>query len=37
LAPRLFDLLVEGGNNWMAIKLIKLVRAEKLVDMNMTD
>ncbi|KAJ5064747.1 AP-3 complex subunit delta [Bipolaris maydis] len=24
LAPRLFDLLVEGGNNWMAIKLIKL-------------
>jgi AP-3 complex subunit delta-1 len=26
LAPRLFDLLVQGGNNWMAIKLIKLVR-----------
>lgn len=25
LAPRLFDLLVAGGNNWMAIKLIKLV------------
>lgn len=25
LAPRLFDLLVDGGNNWMAIKLIKLV------------
>lgn len=25
LAPRLFDLLVEGNNNWMAIKLIKLV------------
>ncbi|KAK0392200.1 hypothetical protein NLU13_1698 [Sarocladium strictum] len=24
LAPRLFDLLVDGGNNWMAIKLIKL-------------
>ncbi|KAF2876105.1 armadillo-type protein [Massariosphaeria phaeospora] len=24
LAPRLFDLLVTGGNNWMAIKLIKL-------------
>ncbi|KAF9730722.1 hypothetical protein PMIN06_006387 [Paraphaeosphaeria minitans] len=24
LAPRLFDLLVGGGNNWMAIKLIKL-------------
>ena len=25
LAPRLFDLLVGGENNWMAIKLIKLV------------
>lgn len=25
LAPRLFELLVDGGNNWMAIKLIKLV------------
>ncbi|RKF72612.1 AP-3 complex subunit delta [Golovinomyces cichoracearum] len=24
LVPRLFELLVEGGNNWMAIKLIKL-------------
>ncbi|CAI6100458.1 unnamed protein product [Clonostachys chloroleuca] len=24
LAPRLFELLVEGGNNWMSIKLIKL-------------
>ncbi|EEH47906.2 uncharacterized protein PADG_03990 [Paracoccidioides brasiliensis Pb18] len=24
LAPRLFDLLVNGGNNWMAIKIIKL-------------
>ncbi|KAH7077149.1 adaptin N terminal region-domain-containing protein [Paraphoma chrysanthemicola] len=24
LAPRLFELLVEGQNNWMAIKLIKL-------------
>ncbi|KAK0651606.1 AP-3 complex subunit delta [Cercophora newfieldiana] len=24
LAPRLFELLVEGSNNWMAIKLIKL-------------
>lgn len=29
LAPRLFDLLVEGGNNWMAIKIIKLVRTVK--------
>jgi AP-3 complex subunit delta-1 len=26
LAPRLFELLVDSGNNWMAIKLIKLVR-----------
>lgn len=25
LAPRLFDLLVSGNNNWMAIKIIKLV------------
>jgi AP-3 complex subunit delta-1 len=25
LAPRLFELLVDNGNNWMAIKLIKLV------------
>jgi AP-3 complex subunit delta-1 len=24
LAPRLFTLLVDGGNNWMAIKIIKL-------------
>ncbi|KAL4974353.1 adaptin N terminal region-domain-containing protein [Aspergillus desertorum] len=24
LAPRFFQLLVEGGNNWMAIKIIKL-------------
>ncbi|KAI9831270.1 MAG: AP-3 complex subunit delta [Phylliscum demangeonii] len=24
LAPRLFDLLVDGGNNWMAIKIVKL-------------
>ncbi|KAL5625480.1 hypothetical protein BROUX41_005540 [Berkeleyomyces rouxiae] len=24
LAPRLFELLVDAGNNWMAIKLIKL-------------
>ncbi|KAF2149879.1 Adaptor protein complex AP-3 delta subunit [Myriangium duriaei CBS 260.36] len=24
LAPRLFELLVNGGNNWMAIKIIKL-------------
>lgn len=25
LAPQLFKLLTEGGNNWMTIKLIKLV------------
>ena len=25
LAPRLFELLVDSGNNWMAIKVIKLV------------
>jgi AP-3 complex subunit delta len=31
LAPRLFDLLVQGGNNWMAIKVIKLVRMLLLV------
>ncbi|KAL4771676.1 adaptin N terminal region-domain-containing protein [Aspergillus nidulans var. acristatus] len=24
LAPRFFELLVEGGNNWMSIKIIKL-------------
>ncbi len=30
LAPRLFELLVDGGNNWMAIKLIKLVRITML-------
>ena len=26
MAPRFFDLLVDGGNNWMAIKIVKLVR-----------
>lgn len=31
LAPRLFELLVDGGNNWMAIKLIKLVCLAELV------
>jgi AP-3 complex subunit delta len=25
LAPKFFDLLVDGGNNWMAIKIVKLV------------
>ena len=33
LAPRLFELLVDSGNNWMAIKLIKLV-SELVVDVN---
>lgn len=28
LAPRLFELLVDSGNNWMAIKLIKLVSSQ---------
>ena len=32
LAPRLFDLLVDGGNNWMAIKIIKLVRAASMLS-----
>jgi AP-3 complex subunit delta-1 len=31
LAPRLFDLLVDGGNNWMAIKIIKLVSCRTLM------
>lgn len=30
LAPRLFDLLVQGRNNWMAIKIIKLVSSGML-------
>jgi AP-3 complex subunit delta len=30
LAPRLFELLVDGKNNWMAIKLIKLVGPRRL-------
>ena len=34
LAPRLFDLLVEGGNNWMAIKIIKLVGVLRLLDLH---
>lgn len=31
LAPRLFELLVDGGNNWMAIKLIKLVSGRESI------
>lgn len=37
LAPRLFELLVEGGNNWMAIKLIKLVCLDAPVMETLTD
>ncbi|KAK4228269.1 adaptin N terminal region-domain-containing protein [Podospora fimiseda] len=36
LAPRLFELLVDGGNNWMAIKLIKLVRTPDLLFATLT-
>ena len=36
LAPRLFDLLVDGGNNWMAIKIIKLVRSLRRVVVYLT-
>jgi AP-3 complex subunit delta len=31
LAPRLFDLLVQRDNNWMAIKLMKLVSLTRVV------
>jgi AP-3 complex subunit delta len=34
LAPRLFELLVEGYNNWMTIKLIKLVGNFRLVHLE---
>ena len=38
LAPRLFSLLVDSGNNWMAIKIIKLVSASCLcLDLKMID
>lgn len=30
LAPRFFELLVDGGNNWMAIKIIKLASDSKM-------
>ena len=33
LAPRLFDLLVDGGNNWMAIKIIKLVSLQTPLEL----
>lgn len=36
LAPRLFELLVDGGNNWMAIKLIKLVSVTSLEGTELT-
>lgn len=32
LAPRLFELLVNGTNNWMIIKLIKLVSTHALIS-----
>ena len=35
LAPRLFELLVDSGNNWMAIKLIKLVSRNGGVELTM--
>lgn len=34
LAPRLFELLVDSGNNWMAIKLIKLVSGEPVIEVK---
>ena len=38
LAPRLFELLVDGGNNWMAIKIIKLVSvAESILNTKIDD
>lgn len=37
LAPRLFELLVDGGNNWMAIKLIKLVSSGISPIRSLTD
>ena len=37
LAPRLFELLVDSGNNWMAIKLIKLVRIPNILTSGLAD
>ena len=38
LAPRLFELLIDGGNNWMAIKIIKLVSvAESILNTKIDD
>ncbi len=37
LAPRLFELLVDGGNNWMAIKIIKLVGLFSLLSITDID
>ena len=36
LAPRLFDLLVDSGNNWMAIKIIKLVCSPAFLNIRRT-
>ena len=37
LAPRLFELLVDSGNNWMAIKLIKLVFIPNILTRGLAD
>jgi len=37
LAPRLFELLVDGGNNWMAIKIIKLVGLFSILSITAAD
>ncbi|KAE8371220.1 adaptin N terminal region-domain-containing protein [Aspergillus bertholletiae] len=36
LAPRFFDLLVDGGNNWMAIKIIKLFATLTPIEPRLT-
>lgn len=38
LAPRFFELLVDSGNNWMAIKIIKLVCLRSFIlDVALTE
>lgn len=37
MAPRLFELLVDGGNNWMAIKIIKLVSVAAPMRITLTN
>ncbi|KAE8133151.1 adaptin N terminal region-domain-containing protein [Aspergillus pseudotamarii] len=36
LAPRFFELLVDGGNNWMAIKIIKLFATLTPIEPRLT-